>query len=298
MTTDYLVGKVRDYKFFRDQSIHFNPGEVYFPANSAQREIMTSLRAIEGSCYLALAALTQEYSYSAVAISSSTQTNPSIVTTAAAHGYTTGDSVIINAHLVNTAINGTNIVTVLSPTTFSVPLLGNGVGGATGSAYHALMQAFEVIHARKTGAYFGRLDKKAFVEIEDARQDYGASSTFDKVNKYYEVFGSSYTFGVQGIPASSGLVLQLRFYRVPLPFEEISSTVDPILPSIFDRLLYLGTVNYLIENLSTISINDKKAAEPYKQEVERLYGIEFNRLAAVLAEQRRPRVQGSRPFRL
>jgi hypothetical protein len=70
---------------------------------------------------------------SPLAISSSTAANPSVVTTPA-HGYTSGDQVTITGHATNTAINGCWTITVLSTTTFSVPVLGTGAGGATGTA--------------------------------------------------------------------------------------------------------------------------------------------------------------------
>jgi hypothetical protein len=66
-------------------------------------------------------------------IASSTNANPSVVTTAATHGYTSGDNVEILNHLVNTSANGTWVATVLSTTTFSIPQPANGVGGATGT---------------------------------------------------------------------------------------------------------------------------------------------------------------------
>lgn len=69
-----------------------------------------------------------------VAISSSTAANPSVITTAAAHGYSTGDQVTIAGHATNTAINGCWTITVASSTTFSVPALGTAAGGATGTA--------------------------------------------------------------------------------------------------------------------------------------------------------------------
>ena len=68
-----------------------------------------------------------------IAIVSSTNANPVVVTTAT-HGYTTGDTVVIAGHLVNTNANGGWIITVLTATTFSIPVMGNGVGGATGTA--------------------------------------------------------------------------------------------------------------------------------------------------------------------
>jgi hypothetical protein len=71
--------------------------------------------------------------YSPVSIASSTNANPSVVTTAAVHGLSVGDVVEIQNHLVNTNINGVwTIATVGSTTTFTVPYAANGAGGATG----------------------------------------------------------------------------------------------------------------------------------------------------------------------
>lgn len=67
-----------------------------------------------------------------IAVTSSTSASPSVVTTPT-HGYTTGDTVSITGHNTNTSINGGWIITVLSSTTFSVPVGGVGAGGATGT---------------------------------------------------------------------------------------------------------------------------------------------------------------------
>lgn len=69
-----------------------------------------------------------------VAISATTAANPSAVTTAAAHGYSSGDQVTIVGHTTNTAVNGCWTVTVTNSTTFTVPALGTAAGGATGVA--------------------------------------------------------------------------------------------------------------------------------------------------------------------
>lgn len=70
-----------------------------------------------------------------VNIASSTNANPSVVTTAVAHGLAVGDVVEIQNHLVNTNINGVwTLATVGSATTFTVPHAANGVGGATGTS--------------------------------------------------------------------------------------------------------------------------------------------------------------------
>jgi hypothetical protein len=71
--------------------------------------------------------------FAPIGIASSTNANPSVITTSAVHGYTSGDNVEILNHAVNTNANGTWVVTVLTTTTFSIPQPGNGVGGATGT---------------------------------------------------------------------------------------------------------------------------------------------------------------------
>lgn len=73
------------------------------------------------------------YANSAINIASSTAANPSVITTATAHGLSTGMQVVISGHLVNTAINGTWTITVTGASTFSVAVLGNGVGAGTGT---------------------------------------------------------------------------------------------------------------------------------------------------------------------
>ena len=69
-----------------------------------------------------------------IAITSSTNAVPPVVTTTTPHGRKTGDVVTIAGHLVNTTVNGTRPIIVLSPTTFSLPgITGAGVGVATGT---------------------------------------------------------------------------------------------------------------------------------------------------------------------
>jgi hypothetical protein len=71
----------------------------------------------------------------AVNIVSSTDTNP-IIVTATAHNLTQGDSIVINEHATNTSANGTwagaNAPTITGVNTFTIPVAGVGVGGATG----------------------------------------------------------------------------------------------------------------------------------------------------------------------
>lgn len=60
---------------------------------------------------------------SAATVSSSSAANPSVITTAAAHGFLTGDTVLIASHSGSTpSINGSHVVTVVSSTTFTIPV--------------------------------------------------------------------------------------------------------------------------------------------------------------------------------
>lgn len=71
-----------------------------------------------------------------VVITSSTNANPSVVLTAAAHGVVVGDTVVISGHLTNTAINNSTngtpsswpVTAVADTTHFTVPVAANGAG--------------------------------------------------------------------------------------------------------------------------------------------------------------------------
>jgi len=70
---------------------------------------------------------------SAVAIASSTNATPIVVTTSSPHGLTTGSSVYVYQHNTNTAANGTWKVSVVNSTSIIlVGSVGNGVGAGTG----------------------------------------------------------------------------------------------------------------------------------------------------------------------
>lgn len=67
-------------------------------------------------------------------ISSSTNATP-IVVTCNAHGYSNGDTIVITGHNTNTNANGTWEISNVTTNTFTlVNSIGNGIGGATGTA--------------------------------------------------------------------------------------------------------------------------------------------------------------------
>jgi lysophospholipase L1-like esterase len=68
-------------------------------------------------------------------ITGATNANPIVITTSAAHNITSGQSVRITGVVGNTAANTTAIATVLSTTTFSIPVAGNGAYTSGGTVF-------------------------------------------------------------------------------------------------------------------------------------------------------------------
>jgi hypothetical protein len=102
-----------------------------------------------------------------VAIASSTNASPIVVTTAAPHGLTGTPTVVVLKHLVNTAANGAWFATVIDSTRVALQnSTGNGVGGATGivvtdpgpaldpGAYYDGEKVYETIAAYTGNAFY------------------------------------------------------------------------------------------------------------------------------------------------
>ena len=80
---------------------------------------------------------TTDPSQRVVPITSNSVANPSVVTTTVPHGLTSGDIVLIaGVSTSSPTINGERVVTVISPTTFSVPV-NVTVGGTGGTLVRA-----------------------------------------------------------------------------------------------------------------------------------------------------------------
>lgn len=70
-----------------------------------------------------------------LAITSSTDATPVVLTVASGHGIVAADEVLVSGHLVNTSANGAFIVSAVSATTITLKGsigAGAGAGGATG----------------------------------------------------------------------------------------------------------------------------------------------------------------------
>src|SRR6266403_2684345 len=76
-----------------------------------------------------------------VAIATSTDASPIVIATTGAHGFVTGQRVLIFGHSTNVAANGIYLATVVSSTAFSIsdefshlPIAGSGAGAGSGGA--------------------------------------------------------------------------------------------------------------------------------------------------------------------
>ena len=70
----------------------------------------------------------------AISISSISAANPSVITTSSPHGLLSGQSITISGSNSTPLVNNSYVVTVLSPTTFSIPV-NVTVSGSAGSFY-------------------------------------------------------------------------------------------------------------------------------------------------------------------
>jgi hypothetical protein len=81
---------------------------------------------------------TLDRSQRVIPITSNTQANPTVITTPVPHGLTSADIILISGNSgSNVAINGQQTVTVLTPTTFSIPVNDTTAGGTGGSFIRA-----------------------------------------------------------------------------------------------------------------------------------------------------------------
>lgn len=128
------------------------------------------------------------------AIASSTNASPIQVTTAAPHGYATGDKVTIVGHLVNTNANGSWVVTVTGASTFTLDgSTGNGVGGASGTHAPQARVAFCADHRHAVlsfdsdGGGDAAMTVKVVGSIQKQKPDFAAPQGPDNQYEYLQM---------------------------------------------------------------------------------------------------------------
>lgn len=142
-------------------------------------------------------------------ITGNTLANPTVVTTSTAHGLATGDSVNITGSNSTPSINGDNTVTVISSTTFSVPVNVTVAGTAgtvqrtsTGGGWAAYLQLFSIgsnsvtvtLQDSADNSSFTNLTGGAFSALSARGQQRLASSSSTAIVRRYARIVTSGTF--------------------------------------------------------------------------------------------------------
>lgn len=140
-------------------------------------------------------------------ITSSTNATP-VVVTKAAHGYATGNTVIISGHTVNTNANGVWDITVVDVDTYSLAgSVGNGAGGATGTMrlvnncrvkLASALTAKILDCSQPEGAWTASASVTATINTADYKEGYGCSSL---------VIDAAFTTGLAAYKATGTLDL-------------------------------------------------------------------------------------------
>lgn len=104
----------------------------------------------------------------AVAITDSSADSPTLITTAAAHGLATGVQVLITGHLGSTpSLDGSHVITVISPTTFTVPVAVSAAGyGGTVQATTVQLEAWDGNSDPPTKAVVDAVSAEGWAEHE------------------------------------------------------------------------------------------------------------------------------------
>lgn len=185
-------------------SVGFNPKDQLVMNQSLKVQEL-SVGGAEFSLYEILAS-------PALTISGNTAANPTVVTTTSAHGLSSGQMVVISGSNSTPSLNGTQVVTVLSPTTFSVPV-NVSVAGTAGSV---LAGSFQLnIREPVNHVYIARLKQdasniwfeyaQASISIVDSK---GGTSGFNEAGVAVSDRGIIQIAGIPALAANDVVVVK------------------------------------------------------------------------------------------
>ena len=252
MLSSDLVSKFSKYMFLGKQKKFISEQDVYMAASLAQAEILRDLKVLQDKTTIVFPALTEQCVRQSRTVSTITGTTTVIVTTVETHGYQTGEEVIIQGALGITGVNGRWTITVTGLKTFTLnSAVGTGAYTTGGTIYPIINGAIDLIAGRQTSPNDIPMTKVDYDQVNQDRDEFGTSSSNDAVFRMYQLETDPITIGVQGVPMSP-VKIEMRFFRVPLPNEDISDTVNPIIPDKYRRVMELGTLCYIYEDVDDI----------------------------------------------
>lgn len=269
-----LVSKFSKYTFIGKSKKLISELDVYMAASLCQTEILRDLRLLQDKTTLVFPAI-ETCQRQPRAISAIIGTTTVSITTTIAHGYQTGEEYIIPSGMGYTGISGRRTITVTGTTTFTLNST-TGVGTYTsgGTVYPLINSIVDLIGGRQTSPNDFPMTKVDYDQVNNDREDFGASSPAETVFRIYQLETDPITIGLQGTPDST-INVEARFYRVPLPNEDVSDVVNPIVPDKHKRLMELGTLCYIFEDMDDMEAIDLATKQ------------------RVLFEREKARVQGS-----
>lgn len=153
-------------------------GQVYKPTILEGAELV----AITGDDDTEATSLDGGTQAAAVTIATSSIANPTVITTSGAHGLTTGDTVLIAGHSGSTPdINGSHVVTVTAPTTFTIAVnvTADGTGG-TATRTNSRDGGVAFMHVTD-------LDLDGYDGLQVTMRDSADNSTFADLGAFAEV---------------------------------------------------------------------------------------------------------------
>jgi len=270
MTSATLVSLFAGTRWAGDEKVSIDAGEVYYAATSAQKEILSLLNILEVRGGFTLAANQEFSTYPPLAITGVALTGSVTYVTIPGHSFHTGDEGYLYGILGATQANSRWTFTKIDANTVSIPLASVSAYVSGGTAIHILTGAREMLPSgiRKvsdsTGVLYGHLTKQTLAWAEDNRDQFGISpgsvlatgnygqptpSTPNNIGTvvFYEIFTDPITIGVLGLPQLE-MITEARFYRKHIDgMDDISSTVNPIIPSAYDEVLKTGTLFYIFQ---------------------------------------------------
>jgi hypothetical protein len=262
MTSQELVDRITGYRWFRDRKIQIDEGEVLVAANTAQDDILADLHFFDDLGYLATVSGQEQYTFTRGTITGATNLSP-ITISETAHKYHTGDRVTIAGCVGNTAANGTFIVTYVGADSYSLDgSTGNGAWTSGGYSYHCLMGAERLASDLMNTTTFKRVVARRYEQLQQIRSSMIAGNP----QWVYQLTkpNSGLTLGFHGIPDAVS-VFEFRYYKIPLPHERISLTVDPWVEE--EQLMFYGTLFFTLDMLKSSSdeVVERKAAMLWQQ---------------------------------
>lgn len=268
MTSATLANLFAGTRWAGDEKVSIAPDEVYYAATSAQKEILSLLNILEGRGGFTLAANQEMSTYPALPITNVVLAGSVTNVTITGHAFHTGDEGYLYGILGAVQANGRWTFTRVNANTISIPLAAVSAYISGGTAIHILAGAKEMLPSGirrisdSSGLLFGSLDKKTLAWVEANRYAFSippgsvlstgnsGSPTPQSPNNsvtigFYEIYTDPITIGIFG-PPQLEMITEARFYRKHIDgVDDISATVNPIIPSFFDETIKMGVLYYL-----------------------------------------------------